>query len=448
MATLNQITFQNLLQADLNNEEILQLAILYSQVEDIGPYHKHVQVLRSKYQNMIEMLTFEMALFQYRDQIGPRQLRNILVALEDDGYEPLFYDIIQCYQQDVNAASYIRTLNDAFGIQPDEDFCQEVLRFIDQAGTEEVPESDDLLQEEFPPESNSDETENTLEGPGISSITNYLINRIIQVSKYADTPTYVKHFNIETGSLPTVELVINSDMSIQEIAEAIISRSRDVYNLDVPENSVVNLVEQLEKLPREALDSQLAKFRIDPGQIIQVQENVDLFRVYGPVNPHPSDDYSDLLIYESEKDEPKPDIEKIYGGPRMLLSMEYEYDQERDLPMDDWFVGYCYQCLKKIKKRCYARRVPLIRGGWLGCYCSQNCVETYIVNGWDTDPNLAKKQELELELSREFDRQINQIGILDQNEVSRKSILDIFPDDPDGGYQKVLDLMARLPKLS
>lgn len=114
----------------------------------------------------------------------------------------------------------------------------------------------------------------------------------------------------------------------------------------------------------------------------------DVFRAYGPINSLPRS------IDEDEN------ICSIYGGCRMLLCNEYEHS---DLMMDDeipfdWFKRKCDECNRKIKKRHYALRIPLVDGGWEGCYCSFECLAPH------SDQTLLTV----------FKKQITEIGIEDR----------------------------------
>ena len=46
---------------------------------------------------------------------------------------------------------------------------------------------------------------------------------------------------------------------------------------------------------------------------------------------------------------------------------------------NDWFTGLCCLCDKKIKKRKDAWRVPHKKGGFIGCYCSDEHMEEQFV---------------------------------------------------------------------
>lgn len=108
----------------------------------------------------------------------------------------------------------------------------------------------------------------------------------------------------------------------------------------------------------------------------------DLFRNYGPVNTK----------YELPDNNPEVSehICNKYGGCRMFLCTEFEtmdedgeyYDpmsaEDEAQEINEWFRGMCDACLNKIMTYRYAIRLPLIKGGWKGCFCSLNCMKSHI----------------------------------------------------------------------
>jgi len=284
-----------------------------------------------------------------------------------------------------------------------------------------------------------------MEGPGVAAIQRYLTTRLSKISEYASVPSYVRvlDVNFTDAANRQIETInLNPGASPLEIAEILIDSAANIgLTLSNPQfedpraEAIRVLARDLSALSPDKLEKYLAPFRVDPSQIRAIQENIELFRVFGPVNPHPEDDFSILTTFENG--ERTTDYEKIYGGPRMFLSMEYERDNDNDLPLQDWFVGYCYQCLRRIKKRHYAIRRALIRGGWIGCYCSPQCVETSIVFDLGTDEDELKIVELDVNLNREIARMLNQIGIAEREGDSMETEQD-----------EVEQLRKSLPRLS
>lgn len=101
-----------------------------------------------------------------------------------------------------------------------------------------------------------------------------------------------------------------------------------------------------------------------------------IFREYGPVNT--------MCKFDLHNHDPNHDCIK-FGGCRMLLCKEFETNHEYDdvdiLTIDehqtyiDWYSQQCQVCEKTIAERHYAIRKPLLHGGWLGCYCSFECLK-------------------------------------------------------------------------
>lgn len=94
-----------------------------------------------------------------------------------------------------------------------------------------------------------------------------------------------------------------------------------------------------------------------------IRTDVSYFRVYGPRNCIPEDEQYD-------------------GGERMFISNIFdggidEDDDEAD-DYDEWFKGYCEQCGLKIRRKNHAIRKPKLGGGWIGCYCSPECIASTI----------------------------------------------------------------------
>ena len=111
-----------------------------------------------------------------------------------------------------------------------------------------------------------------------------------------------------------------------------------------------------------------------PPLDLQIFDDKDIFREYGPVNT--------LLYGEHENTH----ICSKNGGCRMLLCTEFEelgedgldYDiMCDDIIIEDWFRGSCDKCARNINRKYYAVREPLVGGGWRGCFCSYSCMAEF-----------------------------------------------------------------------
>lgn len=80
------------------------------------------------------------------------------------------------------------------------------------------------------------------------------------------------------------------------------------------------------------------------------------------------------------------------GSCRMFECNHISIEDEEDLIIDDekdWFTGYCSVCSKHILSKERSLRMPGISGGWVGCYCSKECMMKYI-DGGDTLASIFK----------------------------------------------------------
>jgi hypothetical protein len=127
----------------------------------------------------------------------------------------------------------------------------------------------------------------------------------------------------------------------------------------------------------ELVNSVIAKYAVSPSlekiAMARINSSFDdkhFFREFGPVN----------TTYEMTR--PYDNVCNRNGGCRMFLCNEFEdtdYDGDeidcmsRDDQFRDWFRGKCQECKCKIGKKHHAVRLPLLRGGWKGCYCSFEC---------------------------------------------------------------------------
>lgn len=98
---------------------------------------------------------------------------------------------------------------------------------------------------------------------------------------------------------------------------------------------------------------ELQKYRVLQTQKrLDLSNSAELARLYGPSNKAAGMDYT--------IDSPCTK----FGGCRMLICECYE---------EDWFLGYCQVCLKKIPYKTWAMRLPILTGSWTGCFCSPGC---------------------------------------------------------------------------
>lgn len=117
-----------------------------------------------------------------------------------------------------------------------------------------------------------------------------------------------------------------------------------------------------------ALSSYDDKMQMLGQKITNHIDDLEIFRSFGPVNTQSK--------YRSD--------EEIcclnYGGCRMFLCNDFsDYDamdnnDDYKSCNDDWYTGLCTSCELHIPHKKWSLRLPLLCGGWKGCYCSKECL--------------------------------------------------------------------------
>jgi hypothetical protein len=136
------------------------------------------------------------------------------------------------------------------------------------------------------------------------------------------------------------------------------------------------------------------------------KENITTFRFFGPSNPIINSDglssevCTRMLCDTSYFDH---DIDEI----------DYLGD-EREIGPLEWVEDTCDKCNKKIRQYNHSVRMPKEGGGWLGCYCSWECVEQDLLTPSSEAETMI--YEIRKYLIDYFRMLIDRIGIYDINE--------------------------------
>lgn len=198
------------------------------------------------------------------------------------------------------------------------------------------------------------------------SFVNYLETRIAIKEPSKGRPSYVFTFDLDYEQIERVPPMISVSDSKWDMARKI--RLRYPY-LSTDKNIQLladNLPDNKDDILAYVTEYNLHR----PAIYDRVIHDDNSTIAFGPVNPY-SVIHDDILAQEYENG--TLDINVVYGGPRMLHDLSIELD-EGGLPAYSWFTGFCRQCSTRIERREYAVRKPYVKGGWLGCYCSWECI--------------------------------------------------------------------------
>nr|WIL04559.1 hypothetical protein Cduv_79 [Cedratvirus duvanny] len=200
-------------------------------------------------------------------------------------------------------------------------------------------------------------------------IYNYLYDKALPLQTVAPKPDWVN--NNDGEALPSSEQLEEEAENILNQAAAeeiplpntntlvdfmVAGMEEDGISIDDIEQAKNVLRASIAQLSPEQLND-LTRGRIDEAlkteNLNRLQDNTQLFRILGPSNPQIGASKEDFLTSQD----------------RMFTCSLYDYDEEED-ETEDWFVGYCLVCSRKIENYWYAVRAPHTQGGWSGCYCS------------------------------------------------------------------------------
>jgi len=236
---------------------------------------------------------------------------------------------------------------------------------------EETQETKELeIEEEEVEEETEEEEEEEVEEEEEEKI-------VKEKEEYTQVPEFIITFE---GEPPSNEELMNKEpkhivfkLPDTEGALELVTRGLETYGIRVEE--IEQAKEEFRKAYEHANDEERYKL-VEDAYINKIREELktdqELFRIFGPVN----------ILRNANLLGDRP-CEK-WGGCRALTCLEFEntndefeeFEEDPYAPYStvDWFTGQCDICMKRIEKKCYALRKPLLEGGWIGCYDSFECI--------------------------------------------------------------------------
>lgn len=244
-------------------------------------------------------------------------------------------------------------------------------------------------------------------------IEDFMIAKMEETASFKSKPDWVKNYSDEVLQVENNLVIPKMDQSriiLPSNEEAAISLNKKIES-QLDEKILESEGKKLESVTTD-LDAflnfatreeklQLFEPIIDVKDLDSLKLELDYYKklsqLYGPVNVPPNEDF--------DYDEPNDDNDD-HNVYRMFLCNIYDYDEDFGI-IRPWFKGSCDYCHDRIHYYWYALRSPHPYGGWLGCYCSFDCVRK------DSDPEDQFNNIIQSMINTaEF--RINQIGIQDR----------------------------------
>lgn len=243
----------------------------------------------------------------------------------------------------------------------------------------------------------------------------YLSNVLEEINtNYAEIPvwiiptecSYITHKQLlESLQMPVIEKWVS--VSVEEDAEYMCSIAEENYDLDTLYVDLIDAFEVKSKDQRE----ELITWVNTNNTLMNMSLDLEMFRVLGGCLAM-GEAYNLKLVSK--------DPCSMYGGCRAYTCYENQnvnFDTNEpiiDNPVAEgllkkleWFKGRCENpgCQLHIRKKHYAVRMPMESGGWLGCYCSFECIKLC----------LPEDNETRFRLTEGFEKIYNQAGIYERH---------------------------------
>ena len=268
------------------------------------------------------------------------------------------------------------------------------------------------------------------------SVSAFLEEKIKSLSPYADSPSYVSDFT-NSSELPTEfsiqlrfpDLISHLDESSilgltnEQAADTVIegykSLGYDVVDPAPIRHAFFDAWQKLDILGKRAFISESLGTAVKLSNYSN--DNLELFRLMGPSNP--SIEFTTRLL-----DHDPDDLCQLYGCRMLYCNCgDISFNTYDELPDDydssyDWFLRpgedypTCDYCLKKLRSRSDAVRIPLIDGGWRGRYCNDlerpfDCALNHLSEIEHNSSNPANRDVIQLQMIDIYSTELSQLGI-------------------------------------
>jgi hypothetical protein len=182
---------------------------------------------------------------------------------------------------------------------------------------------------------------------GNEFMSNYLGSLLEKVNEFAPVPEWVKDFGMKSAPEISGEtLELNVDALVEDILNGFQWAGIEI---EEDKEKIKRIVEAKWRLGTNEEKQRLFEEFIKKKTAEKLENDIDVFRWYGPNNP-------------------------LYGESSFMFTADdYDYDEDSERTLD-WFRGACDICHRRIRKRVHAVRMPFPMGGWYGCYCSFPCL--------------------------------------------------------------------------
>lgn len=228
------------------------------------------------------------------------------------------------------------------------------------------------------------------------SVLNWIDSKLKNELSIAEKPHWVNIQPGETADVLIMDLWRAVDKNLNPIpsmtSDAIVDFMKDNYTF-TKKGEVIDDREIVE-VADTALKSSVFSSMVNSAFNSEVKYPADPDRMFGPINKRIEGRCVSSILFDCF----------------MLSCRCRDFDQSDDAEPTDidpegWFKGECDACSRKILDISYSLRYPVINGGFIGCFCSSDCLKI--------KPSRTPTQMTELILDNMF-AVIEEKGIIDR----------------------------------
>lgn len=228
---------------------------------------------------------------------------------------------------------------------------------------------------------------------------NALFSLYSSTSSYAPIPNWIDDRMTTDEELSSKQLLLGKN----KLDDTDLSKQLyDKLHMYIGESKtdILNILHGLDDDSKETLTTLLLSDEGDDEHNHHIHDG-NITSYFGPSNPFPT--------YMHD-----PIQERMFLCNVYIPDVDVEDEPVEQMSQYDWFTGSCDECGQRIRSYHHCLRLPMLTGGWMGCFCSWKCIQdredSFETNGDEEDPLKVTIQDLivkikdEIEKKRIYDR--------------------------------------------
>lgn len=212
---------------------------------------------------------------------------------------------------------------------------------------------------------------------------NVLFGLYSRTSNYANVPNWIDDRTTTDKELESkMELLGDSKLDDVLLSKQI---HEQLHNyIDESQQELLDIIHELDDNAKDTLST------------LVLSDSDKLTSYFGPSNPFP------LHLHD-------PIQERMFLCNVYIPDLDVEDEPiERDNDYYHWFDGSCDECGQRIRSYHHCLRLPMLTGGWMGCFCSWKCLEDRVMEYKTDEDNITDItiQDLVVKIKDEIEKKL------------------------------------------